>query len=253
MKVYFIGAGPGDPELLTLKAMKILKGAGYCIYAGSLINKEILGYVPKDAKLFDSSKMSLDEVLDIMEKAHEKDIDVARLHSGDPSIYGAIQEQIESLDKKGIEYEIVPGVSSFQAAAASLNQELTLPGVSQTVILTRRAGKTPVPEREALSILAKSRATMCIFLSIDQIEDIARELIPSYGKDCPVNVVYKVTWPDEKIIKTTLSELSKEVKKERIDKTALIIVGHVLSKEFNKSKLYDKNFSHSFRKNDSKT
>ena len=248
MRVYFIGVGPGDPELLTLKAVKIIKKSGYCIYAGSLINKTILKYAPRNAKLLDSAKMTLEEIINVMDTAHRKGIDVARLHSGDPSIYGAIQEQIESLDKKGIEYEIVPGVSSFQAAAASLNQELTLPGVSQTVILTRRAGKTPVPERESLSILAKSRATMCIFLSIDQIENIARELIPSYGKDCPVSVVYKVTWPDEKIIKTTLSELSKEVKKERLNKTALIIVGHVLSKEFNKSKLYDKNFSHSFRK-----
>ena len=248
MKVYFIGVGPGDPELLTLKALKIIKKAGYCIYAGSLINKKILKYTPRGARLLDSAKMTLEGIIDIMDKAYKEGIDVARLHSGDPSIYGAIQEQMEALDEKGIRYEIVPGVSSFQAAAASLNQELTLSGVSQTVILTRRAGKTPVPERQSLAMLAKSKSTMCIFLSIDQVKDIARELIPSYGKDCPVSVVYKVTWHDEKIIKTTLSKLSKEVKKNRLNKTALIIVGHVLNKKFNKSKLYDKNFSHQYRK-----
>ncbi len=242
MKVYFIGAGPGDPELITIKGKKVIEKAGYCIYAGSLVSKEILHYARPDAKLYDSSKMPLEEQLSIIEQAKKADKDVARIHSGDPTIYGAIQEQMKALDERGITYEIIPGVSSFTASAAALKQELTLPGVSQTIILTRLEGNTPVPEEESLDRLAASKATMCIFLSVDRIADIASKLIPSYGADCPAVVVYKASSKDERIIRSSLSQIAKKVAQSGIKKTALIIVGHVLEQKFERSKLYNKEF-----------
>ncbi len=248
MKVYFIGAGPGDPELITIKGKNAIEAAGYCIYTGSLVNKEILQYTSPKAKIFNSASMTLDEVLSVIKEAQEQGENVARIHTGDPSIYGAIQEQMEALEKMGIDYDVIPGVSSFTAAAASLKQELTLPGVSQTVIITRLKGRTPVPETEDLEILAKSKATICIFLSIGQIESIALHLSQFYGKSCSVAVVYKATWKEEKIITGTLDDIGLKVQQSGINKTAVIIVGKVLKKNFDKSKLYDKDFEHGCRK-----
>ena len=248
MKVYFIGAGPGDPELITVKGKKIIEMAGYCIYAGSLVNPDILKYCSKDTRIFDSASMTLDEIVNLIEEAKEDNKDVARIHTGDPSIYGAIQEQMSELDKRGIDYEVIPGVSSFLAAASSLKQELTLPGVSQTVIITRIEGKTRVPETERLEVLAKSKATLCIFLSIKEINKVVNILKPVYGTNCPVAIVYKASWKDEKVIISNLNNVVAEIIRSDIKKTAIIIVGDVLSKNFEYSKLYDKHFNHSYRR-----
>ncbi len=238
MKVYFIGAGPGDPELLTIRGRKVLEKVGYCLYAGSLVNEDILKYTRPGTRCHNTHGMGLEEQLKLIEEARESDEDVARLHTGDPSIYGAIQEQMKALDARGIDYEVIPGVSSFVAAAASLKQELTLPGVSQTVIITRIEGQTPVPAKESLKVLAQSKATLCIFLSVGQVEKVVEELLPSYGPDCPAAVVYKSTWKEEKIIRTPLSKLAEAIKREGIKKTALIIVGEVLSRDFDRSQVY---------------
>ncbi len=247
MKVYFIGAGPGDPDLITVKGKRIIETSGYCIYAGSLVNPDILKYCGRDASIYNSASMNLEEILIVIEEARANNKDVARVHTGDPSIYGAIQEQMSELDKRGIDYEIVPGVSSFLAAAASLKQELTLPGVSQTVIITRIEGKTPVPEGEGLEILARSKATLCIFLSISEIGRVIDKLKPVYGPDCPAAVVYKASWKDEKVIMSSLNNVVDETIRNGINKTAIIIVGDVLSGNFEYSKLYDKHFRHSYR------
>lgn len=247
MKVFFIGAGPGDPELITIKGKKILENSGYCIYAGSLINPQLLDYCRHDSKKYNSATMNLEEIMSVMEEAKERNEDVARLHTGDPSIYGAIQEQMLELEKRGISYEIVPGVSSFLAAAASLKQELTLPGVSQSVIITRIEGKTPVPTTESLEILAKTKATLCIFLSIKEIDKVVNILKPVYGEYCPAAVVYKASWKDEKIIVSNLAKIVDEVNQSDIKKTAIIIVGNALSRDFEYSKLYDKHFTHAYR------
>ncbi|HHT9110210.1 MAG TPA: precorrin-4 C(11)-methyltransferase [Candidatus Brocadiaceae bacterium] len=238
MKVYFIGAGPGDPELITIKGMKAIQRACYCIYAGSLVNVELLKLLPPRAKTYDSSKMNLEEMVAVYKEAQGQDVDVARVHSGDPSIYGAIQEQMDALDKLGITYEIIPGVSSFLATAAVLKQELTLPGVTQTIVITRMEGKTPIPEKEHLGALAIATPTLCIFLSIDKIEEISKILLPHYGMNCPVAVVYKATWPDQKIVSAKLSNVTEKVKQAGIKKSALIIVGWALDKEFQRSFLY---------------
>lgn len=248
VKVYFIGAGPGDPELLTLKALKIIRRADIIIYAGSLVNKDILGFVKKAARRYDSAKMALDEVLGLIEKGKFHKKIIARLHSGDPSVYGAIQEQMDWCEKKGIAYEVIPGVSSFQAAAASLRQELTLPGVSQTVILTRLSGRTKVPAKEDLEKLSRVRATLVVFLSIQEIEKVAAKIKRGYSQNTPVAVIEKVTCPDERVIRGTLKDIAEKVKKIGIKRQALIIVGDVLKKKFKLSRLYDKNFAHGFRK-----
>lgn len=247
MKVYFIGAGPGDPELITVKGKNIIETSGYCIYAGSLVNPDILKYCSKDTRIYDSASMSLEEIINIIKEAKENNKDVARVHTGDPSIYGAIQEQMSELDKHGIDYEVIPGVSSFLAAASTLKQELTLPGVSQTVIITRIEGRTPVPETEGLEILAKSKATLCIFLSINEIDKVVSILSPIYGTNCPVAIVYKASWKDEKVIISSLSDVTDEITRNGIKRTAIIVVGDVLSKNFEYSKLYDKHFNHSYR------
>ncbi len=249
MKVYFIGAGPGDPELITVKGKKIIESSGYCIYAGSLVNKDILKYCCENTKIYDSASMNLDEIISIMEEAKELNVDVARVHTGDPSIYGAIQEQMSELDKRGIDYEVIPGVSSFLAAASALKQELTLPGVSQTIIITRIEGRTPVPETERLDKLAKTKATLCIFLSIKELNKVVNLLKPVYGTDCPVAIVYKASWKDEKVIISNLNDVVDATVQNGIKKTAIIIVGNVLSREFEYSKLYDKHFKHSHRDN----
>src|SRR3989338_7029124 len=223
MKVYFIGAGPGDPELITIKGFKAIQRSGYCIYAGSLVNKELLNVLPSHAKIYDSSDMRLEEMVVVFKEAFRQNADVARIHSGDPSIYSAMQEQMHALDKLGIPYEVVPGVSSFVGAASVLRQELTLPGITQTIVITRMEGKTPIPEKEHLGKLATTTPTMCILLSIDKIDEVVKILIPHYGKDCPVAVVYKATWPDQKILCTKLSNVVKNVRQESINKSALII------------------------------
>ncbi len=248
MKVYFIGAGPGDPELLTIKAKKIIEKADIVIYAGSLINKDIIKLAKQDARTYDSSGMNLEKVLGIFKKQKSKHTIIARIHSGDPSIYGAIQEQMDWCKKQKIDYYVIPGVSSFQAAAASLKQELTLPGVSQTVILTRISGRTKVPEKEGLRRLAKGRATMVIFLSIDRIDEVVEEIKESYGLNTPVAVVERVSFTEERKITGTLGDITQKVKKAGIARQALIIVGDVLRRNYQKSKLYDKNFNHMFRK-----
>jgi precorrin-4/cobalt-precorrin-4 C11-methyltransferase len=248
MKVYFIGAGPGDPELLTLKAKKILEKSDFVIYAGSLINKEILKSAKKEAFLYDSSTMDLDEIFKIYEEAKRAGKTVARIHSGDLSIYSALQEQLDWCEKEGIDAEVIPGVSSFQAAAATLKQELTLPGVSQTLILTRISGRTEVPEEENLGDLARAKATMAIFLSVQEIEKVVDQLKKGYGEETPVAVVEKASWPEERKIIGTLGTIAKEVKESGIKRQALIVVGDVLRKAYQKSKLYDADFEHGFRK-----
>jgi precorrin-4/cobalt-precorrin-4 C11-methyltransferase len=248
MKVYFIGAGPGDPELITVKGKKTIEMSGYCIYAGSLVSPDILKYCSKDTRIYNSASMSLEEIINIIEEAKKDNKDVARVHTGDPSIFGAIQEQMSELDKHGIDYEVIPGVSSFLAAASTLKQELTLPGVSQTVIITRIDGRTPVPETEGLEVLAKSRATLCIFLSVNEIDKVVSILRPVYGTNCPVAIVYKASWRDEKVIISNLSDVADKITRNDIKKTAIIVVGDVLSKNFEYSKLYDKHFKHSYRR-----
>ncbi|MBE9537177.1 MAG: precorrin-4 C(11)-methyltransferase [Proteobacteria bacterium] len=247
MKVYFIGAGPGDPKLITLKGKEIIEKAPVVIYAGSLVNKEILQYAEKAKDIHNSAELNLDEMKEIFKKAKEAGHDVARIHTGDPSIYGAINEQMQVLDELGIDYEVIPGVSSFQAAAAALKQELTLPDVCQTITLSRVAGRTPVPEKEALRELVRTRPTLALFLSIAQFADIVETLKEGYSNSTPIAVVYKASWPEEKIVRGTLEDIALKVKEAGITKTALIMVGEVLSKEAGASLLYDKNFSHMYR------
>ncbi|HLD82655.1 MAG TPA: precorrin-4 C(11)-methyltransferase [Candidatus Omnitrophota bacterium] len=247
--VYFIGAGPGDPELLTLKAQRIIAKADIIIYAGSLVNKELLKFAKAKAAIYDSSSMTLQEAQKIILKAKGSNKIVARIHSGDPSIYSSIQEQIAWCEKEDIPYEVIPGVSSFCAAAASLKQELTLPDIAQTVIITRLSGRTKVPAKENLKALSRIRATLVIFLSIDKIGSVVKQLLYGYAKDTPAAVVSKASWPDEKIITGTLKDITQKVKREKISRQAIIFVGDVLKKRgFKKSRLYDKNFSHGYRK-----
>ncbi|MHB9093976.1 MAG: precorrin-4 C(11)-methyltransferase [Eubacteriales bacterium] len=246
-QVYFIGAGPGDPELITLKGVKAIQQAGIVIYAGSLVNPEILRYASEDAEVFNSASMDLEEVLAVMERGAGEGKIIARVHTGDPAIYGAIQEQMDALTQKGITFEVIPGVSSFLAAAAALQQEYTLPDVTQTVILTRMEGRTPVPDRERLSELAKHGATMCIFLSVHAISEVTAELRQGYGEDTPVAVIQKASWPEQKVVRGTLGDIADKVTAAGISKTALIIVGDVFRGQYEKSKLYDPGFTHGYR------
>jgi precorrin-4/cobalt-precorrin-4 C11-methyltransferase len=248
MKVVFVGAGPGDPELLTVKAEHILRDCRICIYAGSLVSQEVVGLVPKSAEMHDSAGMSLEETTAVCKEAQSRDVDVVRLHSGDPSIYGAIREQMNELDRLGIDYEVVPGVSSFQAAAAALKTELTAPEISQTIILTRTSGRTPLPEQQELAKLAESQATLCIFLSAHKMAEVAKTLSRGYGEGCPAAVVYRASWPDQVVIRGTLSDIASKTEAAKIKSTAMIIVGQALSRDVPVSKLYDAAFSHGFRK-----
>lgn len=246
--VYFIGAGPGDVDLITVKGRKILEKADVVIYAGSLVSKEHLKFCKRDALLFDSAKMSLDEIIEIIKKEDEKSKIIVRLHTGDPTIYGAIYEQIRELEKNNIRYEVIPGVSSFTASCARLNTELTVPEVTQTVILTRLSGRTVVPDCEDLEKLALHRSSMAIFLSVHDIENVVEKLIKGYkDENVPCAVVYKATWDDEKIIMGTLKDIAQKVRENNIKKTAQILVGYFLRDNGTASKLYDKNFSHEFR------
>ncbi|MCZ2723176.1 precorrin-4 C(11)-methyltransferase [Marinomonas sp. 15G1-11] len=250
MKVYFIGAGPGDPDLMTVKAVKTLNLCPIVLYAGSLIPREVVEGVEGSAEsIMDTAQMNLDETTAVIEKAFKEDKNVARLHSGDPSLYGATGEQMRRLDQLGIEYEIIPGVSAVAASAAMLKKELTLSGVSQTVIMTRYEGKTPFPERERLPALAQSGATLAIHLGVTRIHKIVDELIPYYGADCPVAVCYRTSWPDQDYVTGTLSDIVQKVREKKFTRTSLILVGHVLdTEEFDESYLYDKDQAHIYRK-----
>ncbi len=248
MQVYIVGAGAGDPELITVKGQKLLQKADVIIYAGSLVNPALLGFAKEGAEIHDSASMTLPEVIETIEKAVAKDLMVVRLHTGDPSIYGAIQEQMDALKKKGIDFEVVPGVSSFLATAAALKQEYTLPGISQTVIITRNEGRTPVPEREKLRSLAAHQATMCIFLSITMLADVVKELIEGgYAPDTPIAIVQRASWPEQKIVRATLETIVAEIADKGIDRTAMIVVSRCLGADYELSRLYAPEFSHMFR------
>jgi precorrin-4/cobalt-precorrin-4 C11-methyltransferase len=248
-KVYFIGAGPGAPDLITVRGAQLIHSADCIIYAGSLVNIKL--FEDCKAPLHDSSQLHLAEIVDLMVTACDRGGDVARVHTGDPSLYGAIKEQMLRLDERGIDWEIVPGVTSAFGAAAALGVELTLPEVTQSVIITRRGGRTPVPVLESLPRLAAHQATLIIYLSVSMIEDVVAELIEGgYQSGTPVAVVMKATWPDEKIVRGCLADITQKVKEENITKTALICVGRVFGESAFKaaSKLYDKNFSHALRR-----
>ncbi len=245
--IYFVGAGAGDPELITLKGYRLLGEADLVIYAGSLVNPKLLDYCKKEATIENSAGMDLDTIVRLMVEADKQGKTVVRLHTGDPSLYGAIGEQMEKLLQAGVDFEIIPGVSSFLAAGAALRREFTVPDGTQTVILTRLAGRTPVPETERLRELARHKATMAIFLSVGMIDSVVEELGSGYGPETPVAVVEKVSWPEERIIHGKLKDLAKLVKEAGITKTALIFVGEFLTVS-GLSKLYDKGFSHGYRK-----
>jgi len=249
MIVHFIGAGPGAPALITVRGLEFIKNCPVCLYAGSLVPTEIVAAAPEGAEITDTAPLHLDQIIDLMRAAHEKDQDVARVHSGDPSLYGAIAEQMRRLDKLGIEYDITPGVPAFAAAAAALGRELTLPGISQTVIVTRTEGKaSPMPDGEDLPTLAKSGATLALHLSVRNLAKVVRELSPSYGEDCPAVVIYRATWPDEKIIHGTLADIQAKVRAEKITRTALVLIGRVLGDEdFGDSELYHETHRHILR------
>jgi precorrin-4/cobalt-precorrin-4 C11-methyltransferase len=249
MKVYIIGAGPGDPGLVTLRAAELIARCPVVLYTGSLVPKEIIARARPDAKVLDSSGMTLDEIVAILVEAQEADQDVARVHTGDPSIFGSTGEQMRRLERLGIEYEIIPGVPSFAAAAAALGKELTLPELSQTVILTRAEGRTPMPAGEKLEDLGRHGATLALFHSITLLDEIAASLIPAYGADCPVAVVHKASCPDQKIVLGTLADIKARVKAAGIRTQSMIFVGRVLtSTDFADSRLYAADFSHRFRK-----
>lgn len=244
--VYFVGAGPGAPDLITVRGSELLKKADVVIYAGSLVNPKLLELTKEGCKIYNSASMTLEEVIEVFAK--EKSEVMVRLHTGDPSIYGAIREQMEKLDKEQIKYCVVPGVSSFFGAAAALNAEYTLPGVSQTVILSRMEGRTPVPPKEDIALLASHRASMVLFLTSSLIDKLTEKLIEGgYSADTPAAIVYKATWEDEKIIRTDIAHLMQSAQENNITKTALILVGDFLGNEYEYSKLYDKAFTHEFR------
>jgi precorrin-4/cobalt-precorrin-4 C11-methyltransferase len=250
MKVYFIGAGPGDPELITVRGLRLIERCQVCLYAGSLVPAAVVEAAPAGAHVVDTASLTLDDIMAEIEAAHAQDKDVARVHSGDPSLYGAIAEQIRRLKALGIEYEIVPGVSAYAAAAAALGIELTVPEVTQSLILTRTAMKSSaMPPGEELTSLGKTGATLAIHLSVRNLRQIERDLIPLYGDDCPVIVAYRVGWPDEAYIHGTLADIRKKVQAEKITRTALIFVGRGLVQDdnFRDSVLYDAAHTHVLR------
>ncbi|WP_321793986.1 precorrin-4 C(11)-methyltransferase [Caballeronia sp. J97] len=240
MTVYFIGAGPGDPELITVKGQRLIRACPVILYAGSLVPKEVLdGH--RATQCIDTAELDLDTIVALLRDAHANGHDVARVHSGDPSLYGAIGEQIRRLDALAIPYEVVPGVTAAAASAAALKRELTLPGISQTVILTRYATKTSMPEGERLADLARHRATLAIHLGVRHIERIVAELVPHYGADCPVAIVFRASWPDETRVEGTLADIAPKARAAGIERTAMIIVGRVLAAaDFADSTLYAK-------------
>lgn len=246
--VNFVGAGPGAADLITVRGRKLVEKADVIIYAGSLVNPEILRCAKKDCEIYNSAKMTLEEVIEVMKRAESENKDTVRLHTGDPSIYGAIREQMDELDKAGIKYEICPGVSSMFGAAAALKAEYTLPAVSQTVIVTRMAGRTPVPKLEDIALLAQHKATMVIFLSAGMLKELSKRLMDGgLEEDTPAAIVYKATWDDEKTVITTVSRLAEAAEENNIRKTALITVGGFLSDKYDRSELYNPSFTHGFR------
>jgi precorrin-4/cobalt-precorrin-4 C11-methyltransferase len=246
--IIFLGAGPGDPELITVKGRRLLDEADVIVYAGSLVNPALLKGVRAD--IHDSAGMDLDAIMDVMITAVKGGKKVVRLHTGDPAVYGAIREQMQWLDRKEMEYEVVPGVSSALASAAAVRAELTVPEITQTVIFTRQAGRTPVPERESLRNLAAVQASMCIFLSVSMMERVAGELIEGgYPTETPVAVVERATWPEQRIVRGTLADIAGKIETSEIRKTAMILVGRALADQTaSASKLYDAGFSHGYRK-----
>ena len=249
MTVHFIGAGPGAADLITVRGLKLIQSCPVCLYAGSLVPEAIIKTAPKDAVVLDTAPMHLDEIIGHIEAAHARGQNVARVHSGDPSLYGAIAEQMRRLDALAIPYDVTPGVPAFAAAAAALKMEFTLPEVAQTVILTRTSMQSSaMPPGEELEKLGASRATLAIHLSVRNIPHIQRALIPHYGEDCPVVVAFRVGWPDEQFIHSTLGDIAKKVRAEKLTRTALILVGHVLGhKNFRDSALYDAGHEHVLR------
>lgn len=253
-EVLFVGAGPGDPELITVKGLKALQQAEVVVYAGSLVNPALLQECPPGCEIHDSAPLNLNQVLEILLAGCRANKKVVRLHTGDPSLYGAIQEQMEALDAAGIGYAVIPGVTATFAAAASLKQELTLPGVSQTLCLTRLAGRTPVPEKEQLQRLAANGGTLCLYLSVGMMDKLVEELLAGgvFSEQTPMAVVYRASWPDEKIVEGTLADIAGKVEQAGINRQALVLVGEVLNARRKgvpeKSKLYDPGFEHGYRK-----
>ena len=246
--VHFIGAGPGAADLITLRGAKLLGEADVIVYAGSLVNPALLDYKKVGCAVYDSASMTLEQVLAVMQEAEGAGKTTVRLHTGDPSLYGAIREQMDALDRLGIPYDVTPGVSSFSGAAAALNAEYTLPEVSQSVIITRMAGRTPVPERERLRTLAAHGCTMVLFLSTGLLEEVEEELAAGgYAPDTPAAIVYKATWPEERVYRCTVSTLAETARKNGVTKTALITVGGFLGESYERSKLYDPAFTHGCR------
>lgn len=247
--VWFVGAGPGDRELITLKGYRLLQQAQMVIYAGSLINTELLEYCPVDAEYYDSAELHLTQILDLMEAGIKAGKTVVRLQTGDVSLYGSVREQGEELTRRGIAWQIVPGVSAFLGAAAELGVEYTVPEVSQSLIITRLEGRTPVPEREQLESFARHQTSMAIYLSVQRINRVAERLIEGgYPAQTPVAVIYKATWPESRTVRGTLADIAVKVRDADIRKTALILVGAFLGEEYHYSKLYAADFSHEYRK-----
>ena len=247
--ITFVGAGPGAEDLITVRGQRLLRSADIVIYAGSLVNPGLLSLCRKDCEIYNSAKMTLEEVMEVMERGEKEKKEIVRLHTGDPCLYGAIREQMDELDRCGISYEVCPGVSSFCGAAAALEAEYTLPGISQSVVITRMAGRTPVPEKESIRSFAVHQATMVIFLSTGMLRQLSEELIlGGYPADTPAAIVYKATWPEEKVLRCTVADLAETAEAENVTKTALIVVGRVLDGEYERSKLYDPLFTTEFRK-----
>lgn len=246
--IHFVGAGCGAPDLITVRGARLLSEADVVIYAGSLVNPRLLEYCKEGCEIHDSAYMTLEQVIDVMKKAESEGKTTVRLHTGDPSIYGAIREQFDALDPLGISYDVCPGVSAFSGAAASLKAEYTLPNVSQTVMITRMEGRTPVPDKEKIRSLAQHQTTMCLFLSTGLLEGLQTELIAGgFSPDTPAAIVYKASWPEEKIVRCRLREIAQKATENNITKTALIVVGYFLGDTYDRSKLYDPGFTTEFR------
>ena len=247
--ITFVGAGSGAEDLITVRGARLLREADVIVYAGSLVNPALLDQKKPDCEVYNSARMTLEEVLEVMFQAEKEEKMTVRLHTGDPCLYGAIREQMDVLDEKGISYDYCPGVSSFCGAAAALKAEYTLPGISQSVVITRMAGRTPVPEKESIRSFAAHQATMVLFLSTGMLEKLSEELVAGgYQEETPAAIVYKATWPEEKVMHCTVGTLAETAEREKVTKTALIVVGNVLNTEYERSKLYDPAFTTEFRK-----
>lgn len=246
--IYFVGAGPGAVDLITVRGKTLLEKADIIVYAGSLVNPELLSYAKQDCECINSAALTLEQVIDLMVGPAKEGKTVVRLHTGDPSIFGAIREQMDLLDTYGLEYEVVPGVSSFFAASAALKAEYTLPDVSQSVIITRVEGRTPVPPKEQIALMASHQATMVIFLSTGLLDKLVEGLLEGgYSADTPAAIVYKASWPDEKVFRCTVGTLQKTADDNSLTKTALILIGDFLGNKYERSKLYDPAFTHEYR------